>query len=255
MTTEDTKAGQKPGAGWYAAAAVVVLVVAGLVYVLARGRAETPSASGTSTTSPTGMATSGSSSPSESTSSSPSSPVTSAAAGWAVGGCKGGTGSSEDPGPTLAAVTWEPFRSASVPVSTEVGPGTVEAPLRRCYQHSPAGAVVAAVNIVTAAAVPAEGVAVVKAQWTPGPGQDKALSDAASATGSMANVAAYRLTGCTPERCNVELVFFGGGIYINGMVPMTWSGSDWLVDGAVHVGEPGPAQGIPPGFTAWGPRT
>lgn len=251
MSAEEPQGRSGPGAAWYAAAALVVAVVAGLVWVIARGgtpdASQPPSSSTTSTSSATSGETSGVPS---SSSSSPTS-----ANAWGAGGCKGGTGSAEPPAKALASVTWTPLLASAVPESRELGPGKTDGGLRRCFEHSPAGAVVASVNIVVPAAVPESGEAVIRAQYTAGPGRDKALADLATSSGSMANMAAYRVSGCIPNRCNVQLIVFGGGSYGSALVPMVWTGEDWLVDGSVNAGEPGLVAGIPPGFTAWGPTS
>ncbi|GEM_PF-3201863 len=250
MTTQETPGRSGPGASWYAAAGVVVLVVAGLVYVLTRGG--TPSAAPTptgSTTTATASSSGHSSSPPPSTQPTSQSPV-----GWPDSGCNGTTGSAGSPVAALAAATWQPFLAAAIPASSELGPKRLSDPLRECFQHSPAGAVMAAANITLAAFTPGTGQRVIESQFVSGPGRDKALSDLASSSGNPANLAAFRLTGCTPEACNVDLIVFGQGLYAENIVPMVWTSGDWKIDGSRLIPEGGIVQGIPAGFTAWGPH-
>lgn len=249
---------------WWAAAAVVLLVVLGGAWVV-WGK---PSPSGSSASSASSASGSGATSvpvggdpsaatPSAGSSSTPVQPATSStravSAGWPDSGCNGTAGRVDAaPQSVMTDLRWTPFLSAAVPTSPTLGPTRVDGALRRCYQHSPAGALVAAANISLAQYDPTQGRAVVKDQFLAGPGRDKALRDLAGSTGTPGQVVAFRLNGCTPEACNVDLVFFGQGMYAAAVVPMAWSGGDWVVDGTRVLPDGGLVQGIPAGFTAWG---
>jgi len=151
-------------------------------------------------------------------------------------------------------VTWAPFLAISAPTSPTLGPKRLTGPLRQCFQHSPSGALIAAVNIMLAAgAEPSTYKRVVDAQFTPGPGRDAALASFDGSQGDTASAAAFRLGGCTPSVCNVELILFGDGLYLDQSIPLTWAKGDWYVNGAVKVPQAGLVQAIPAGFTAWGP--
>ncbi len=229
---------------WYASAALVLLVVAGLVWVLIGGRGGQPSEP--ASPQPVGA----------SSGRLPTTPLTAAptSSGWPEVGCNGTSGSSGAPQSVMTDVRWEPFLTVAVPVSPTVGPLRIAGPLRQCFQHSPSGALLASVNIqLASAAGGAQGRQVVQTQYTAGPLREKALRDLARSSGSVANVAAFRLVGCSPTACNVEIVWFGGGLYAVAAVPMTWVGGDWMIDGSKPATEPGVVTGIPPGFTAWSP--
>jgi len=238
---------------WVAAVLLAVVVVIAAVWVLRRGTTGStengPPAPGAAATasSPPRLPSATSSTPT----SAPSSSNTVGA--WPDAGCNGSAAAPAAPQSVMTDVQWKPFLAAAIPVSATLGPTKVDGPLRTCFQHSPAGALLAAVNIELATATPGQGSRVVNAQFTPGPGRDKALSDVAKSTGSVANIAAFRLVGCTAEACNVEVIFFGGGRYVDGLLPVVWKNGDWYRDGSHTVGEPGLVAGIPPGFTAWAP--
>lgn len=250
-------------AWWWAAAAVVLLVVLGGAWVVwgkpspsASSGPRASSASGSGSTSvPVGGDPSDPSAATLSTgsSSTPVQPATQVSAGWPDSGCNGTAGRVDAaPQSVMTDLRWTPFLSAAVPTSPILGPTRVDGALRRCYQHSPAGALVAAANISLAQYDPTQGRAVVEGQFLAGPGRDKALRDLAGSTGTPGQVVAFRLNGCTPSACNVDLVFFGQGMYAAAVVPMAWSGGDWVVDGTRVLPDGGLVQGIPAGFTAWG---
>lgn len=251
--SEHEDKGSGLGRGWLAAAVLVAVVAAGLVWVLLRG------SSGPSTAAPPASTTysPATSAPPPSSpvapAATPGPPPAPSAAGetWPDPGCNGTTGSAGPPQSVMTDVRWEPFLSAAVPVSPTLGPAKRATPLRQCFQHSPAGALLAAANIQYAAIAPDAGAAVVRAQYTPGPGQDKALIDLKTSSGQPGNIAAFRLAGCTPSQCNVELIGFGRGLYADGVIPLVWHDGDWLVDGSHVVPDAGLVQGIPAGFTAW----
>lgn len=153
-------------------------------------------------------------------------------------------------------VTWTPFLTVAVPISPTLGPKRIVAPLRKCFQHSPSGALIAAVNILYAASSdPSDYKKVLTAQMTPGSGRDKMLSSFAGNGGDPGNLAAFRIDGCTPSVCNVELVGFGHGVYITQTIPMVWTTGDWNINGSRPMADAGLVQGIPAGFAAWGPTS
>lgn len=249
MSEQDNSTRSGPGVGWYAAAALVVFVVASLVYILARGGDE-PSA----TTEPSSTASLRA--PSASTSSTaPAPPPTAAPAedGWAVQGCNGTPGSGDNTAEALAAVSWEPFLASALPTSPDLGPAAVEDPVRRCFKHSPAGAVVAAATIVLTTHTPGVGERVLERQVVAGPGREEwASALAAEPTSAPATIAAYRVNACSPAACNIALIAFGQGLYAESVLPMVWVDGDWKVDGSRLLPAGGIVQGIPTGFTPWG---
>jgi len=131
-------------------------------------------------------------------------------------------------------VTWQQVGALAAPVSTQYGPRKVSGPdgaIRQCYQHSAAGAVLAAVNITIGGSDTAAGNQVVDKQFTPGKGKQEAL-DQEAAEGT-ATIAGFQVQACTATKCLVSVAVSGNGNYGAATVPLVWSSGDWMVDGTV----------------------
>ena len=131
-------------------------------------------------------------------------------------------------------VTWQKVGALAAPVSTQYGPRKVSGPdgaIRQCYQHSPVGAVLAAVNITIGGSDTAAGNQVVDKQFTPGKGKQEAL-DQEAAEGT-ATIAGFQVQACTATKCLVSVAVSGNGNYGAATVPLVWSAGDWMVDGTV----------------------
>jgi len=239
---------------WIAAAAVVVLVVAGLVWIVMRRNDSTPPSPAPSASSVvTSSATSGSAPPPAAAT--PSATTAATASAWPDAGCNGSAAPPVAPQSAMTDLRWEPFLTSAIPISPTIGPAKTSGAngaLRQCFEHSPAGALVAAANIALGQFVPGTGRAVVETQFVAGPGRDKALKDLTTSSGQPGQIVAFKLNGCTAAACNVDLVFFGRGAYGSAVVPMVWTNGDWYVDGSQRIPDGGLVQGIPAGFTAWG---
>ncbi|UUW93022.1 hypothetical protein [Pimelobacter simplex] len=173
-----------------------------------------------------------------------------AATGWNDLGCNGTKGSTETP--TLPPkATWEPVGAAVAPSSADYGPSEVSGFVRTCYQHSPTGALFAALNIVSAiaAAPSAERTAVIEAGMTAGEYRDEALSAPPGELGWK--IAAFHVEGCSAERCNLVLVVSAKGSFGTLNVPLIWAAGDWRVDGTRNAGGGG-LESVPPGYVSWG---
>lgn len=230
-----------------AAVAVLGLLVVGLVVSMFLGRGDK-----TDEHPPAASAPSVTNSPSFTMAASPN-PSSSAPepdGSWSDAGCNGTPGGPATPTTTLAQATWTPFLSAAIPSSPTLGPAKTDGPLRRCYQHSPAGAVMAAANLMLAPLGP-NGQKVVEEQWTEGPGRSDMLSAVSSWSGTTGEFVAYRLSACTPQACNVSLAAFGSGQYATSQIPLVWRNGDWMVNGGQRMPEPGIVPNIPEGYTAW----
>lgn len=141
-----------------------------------------------------------------------------------------------DSRPVTAApdVTWQQVGALAAPVSTQYGPRKVSGPdgaVRQCYQHSPSGAVIAAINITVGGSDTAAGNQVVEKQFTPGKGKQEALEQE-SQEGS-ATVAGFQVQACTATKCLISVAFSGGGNTGAATVPLVWSSGDWMIDGTV----------------------
>jgi hypothetical protein len=236
--------------GWMLSAALVALVAIALVAVVllgeGEGEAAQPQATRTSASTQDSTAVPAPSTAAPTISASPQESPSEEAPD---AGCHGGSPDSIETDPALDDVTWEPVLSSAIPSSVAAGPVDTEA--RSCFEHSPAGALLAASNVAVGMYLP-DGAGLIERQITAGPGRDAALRDQARG-GAPGNIVAYRLSACGLERCNVELVVFGQGLFGHGVMPMVWSEGDWRVDGSSLLPEPGLVQSIPAGFTQWGP--
>lgn len=243
MSTQ-TRTGRDTARAWKVAACVMALALVGLLaYLLLTNRqpdvaADTPAPTATQPAAEVPL-------------SSPAAqpPATASTASWSEPGCNGSLAAG-NPATTLSQATWTPFLSAALPSSPTLGPTRTESTLRRCFQHGPAGAVMAAANFALTPLGP-NGQAVVEAQWTAGPGRTDMLAALSSWSGTTAEIVAYRIAACEPQACNVTLVVFGSGRYATSQMPLVWRNGDWMVDGSSHMPAPGLVPSIPPGYTAW----
>lgn len=252
------------GKAWWASAVVVALVVLGLVTVLVNRSRETDAAPADSATTSTRSSalsgTPGSASASATsttaattTSTQPSGPVSEP--GWEDKGCHGSPGTSRTPTDALSKVSWQPVGSMSLPTAEELGPGTVEGPLRRCFQHSAAGAVMAASNIF-GSLQPTTYEQVLNQQMTPGAGRNETLATTVPAdlSGARGQIAGYKLNGCSPTACNVSLAIQGQGVWGQEDLTLVWNDGDWKLNGAYPIPDLGQLpDGLPAGWVAWTP--
>lgn len=225
---------------WYASAALILAVVLGIIALLLLPGDGDTDARGDDTA-PTGPPPLSSPAPSSDSGSS---------TGWADLGCNGTEGDSKTPSLAPEA-TWEPVGVMSAPTSEEYGPTQVDGFVRTCYQHTPTGAVFAAINLMTsfAAAPESELRAVTEASMTPGPFRDETLSSPRGELGWQ--ISAFDVQSCTPERCNVAVVvsLAGGLAQVNS--PMVWTDGDWKLDGQTNAGGSS-VESVPPGYVVWG---
>ena len=247
MSSEDPQPKDEGlGKWWYVSAALVFAVVIGAVAVVWSGSRSSSSAS-----------------PSKSAGAPPAAgagqPGNSGGDGWSGDrGCAQTPGTGTFDGSALGAVSWQAVGNSSAPGSEVLGPVKVTGPVRQCFQHSPAGALVAAVNIISGlGADHATQAAVAQAQVTAGDWQQQLLAasdDSDSGGGSGAGtVAGYQLGGCEPASCLVNLAMYGQGIYYTVALPMVWQDGDWKLAGQ---SAPIPGRGmtsIPAGWTTWTP--
>lgn len=241
------------GAGWWAAGAVVVAVVAGLVFLLVSPGdsgdedAAEPTSTATPKRSPAEPRSTGSPTGRESPSS--------------AAGERGCRGSADTKKPTAApkGVTWEPLAGGSVPVSKELGPTKVDGPLRHCYQRSPSGALLAASNMLQSSfTANSAATKVFSEQMTPGQGRTGMLNMIANEpdeADSAAEPVGFRFGACTPKECQVNIAFVESGTYAQYKVSVVWAGGDWKLDGRRMIADPAVSQQPPTGFVVWSPSS
>lgn len=189
--------------------------------------------------------------------SSPPTPVapTAAATGWDDLGCNGTRGSESVPNLPPKA-NWRPLGTYSVPTSSKLGPA-VDGEAPRCFQHTPAGALFAAINFPFAigSATSTAYSDVVTTLMTPGSQRDELVAAGQVTQGSAPafQVAGYQIDACEPHRCNVRVIMSSAGQLLEMPSSLVWKDGDWKVDGATLTGFPGPVATMPPGFTTFGP--
>lgn len=140
------------------------------------------------------------------------------------------------------AVSWDFEDGILVPTRSDLGAGIIgDDGVRRCYRHSPAGAVLAALVTLAQAQNPEHTVAIVKQRLAPGPGQRKALAEARNLKlsptpdnvrnqlGQMQYVG-YKVNDYTPTRAVLSVAIQVEDKNIGGVaVTMVWQGRDWKV--------------------------
>lgn len=209
---------------WWGAGGLIVLVLIGLVWILIGGNgsgstAAAPTRTVTATPTPSGQ--SGSVAPSQ-----PGATNTNAS------GCNVPGANTVVPTTAIPA-TWQLVGSFAVPVSQTAGPRKVAGPggtLRSCYQHSPTGAVLAAMNIALASAT-SNSHQVLEQGYTPGPGLTEV--EQLPVDGSNASIAGFLTQACTQASCLVKIAFTVQSQNIEGSMPMIWVGGDWKVNGQI----------------------
>lgn len=235
------------GLGFWLSAALVLVVLLGFGAFLALRPNPTPSGA------PVGTAPA----PSP-TASSPSEGVATASPAPQAPGdsqCTIGGESTDIPAAPPSDVRWEPVGSLAAPSSSSAGPQLVEDGLRRCYQHTPTGALLAAINITQGMSSPTTALEVVEKQWTAGPGKDRQLATlAGDLSVGDAELAGFRIPACTSEKCIVALAIASPSASAGVTVPLVWAGRDWKVDGSGGALEPSPLKSLT-GYTPWSPTS
>lgn len=228
----DETDGTRFGGRWVGiGGAVLAVAVAGGAWVVVTGQGSkkpTVAVTSTVTVPPAAPAPPG-------PSGAPSAAVGSTSAAVTVSAGCGFTGTWDSRPVTAApAVTWQQVGALAAPVSTQYGPGKVSGPdgaIRQCYQHSPAGAVLAAVNISIGGSDTAAGNQVVEKQFTPGAGKQEALAQEGAA--GSATITGFQVQACAASKCLVSVAVSGNGNYGAATVPLVWAHGDWMIDGTV----------------------
>lgn len=252
---EEEDGGTGLGRWWWASAAVVgVVVLAGAWVAFVPGKSSSTGSVPDVTVTASGSPGSAQQPPSSAAAvpSAPSS-LPKVPGAWPGVGCNGTSGSSKIPTQPPSGVSWVSLGSMSVPTGEQLGPRHLQSPYRQCFQHSPAGALLAAANIGPAASVnPAEGSKVLMRQMTPGAGRDSQISDLEdpSAGPGTASPSGFTFGACAPTVCQLTLLESSDGYYVQIQMSMVWTDGDWKVDGQTT---PSPAVGttMPVGYVPW----
>jgi hypothetical protein len=123
-----------------------------------------------------------------------------------------------------------------VPASPVHGPARTDADgYRRCFAHSPTGAVIAAYNAVAALGDDRLAATTAAKVFLPGPDTDRFVREVASAApeddGSPSQLAGFKVLDAGRDRVAVMLAFAVGESYVSGNLTLVWHppAGDWRV--------------------------
>ncbi|WP_460649820.1 hypothetical protein [Kribbella endophytica] len=137
--------------------------------------------------------------------------------------------------PTKAPPTdgWEVSRRVVVPRSTTYGPGTTDDDgFRRCFAHSPTGAVYAAYNAIAALGDQHQAIQTTKKLMLPSQDTTTLLTKLKSekpTDGPAAQLAGYRILDATEDRVTVVLALPVEEEYMSANLTLVWHDDDWRV--------------------------
>ncbi len=242
MTDPRPEAGTRGGFnGWWLGSAMFVLavLVAAVLMVVLGGRGSSPAPQDTATGAAAEPSANGTSSSGGST------------------GCSLEAGNTKVPSQAPNGVRWEIVNTVAVPWSA-AGPAVRDGAVRRCYAHSPTGALLAAANLAVTTQSPGAD-QVLQDQVLPGPTRDAMLQAArtqppqAKQAGETAAFAGFRFISYTPQVAVVQLAYAFGGKYGSETYRMQWQSGDWKLNLDPAGGStPGGPLGSLAGFVAWG---
>lgn len=136
---------------------------------------------------------------------------------------------------------WKLRDGVALPASA-AGPAQSLSGVGRCYARSPEGVLLAAANYALGTQLPSRK-ELVEQRVTPGPEKDAALravatmAPAAETTG-RGQVAGFRILSYTKDSGVVAVALQKQGAYVVVTYPMVWSADDWKVDGNPPGGMP-----------------
>jgi hypothetical protein len=164
----------------------------------------------------------------------PAVPATSSATSAENGTCNLPAGDQTVPTKAPPADSWEVSRRVVVPRSTTYGPATTDQDgFRRCFAHSPTGALYAAYNAIAALGDQQKAIPTTKKLMLPGPDTTalvtKLKSENPSDDGATAQLAGYRILDATTDRVTVVLALPVEEQYVSANLTLVWHQSDWRV--------------------------
>ncbi|TCN39708.1 hypothetical protein EV644_103208 [Kribbella orskensis] len=154
---------------------------------------------------------------------------------------------------------WEVTRRVVVPRSAAYGPAKVDADgFRRCFAHSPTGAVFAAYNAIGAIADQRKAVATAGKLMLPGRDTDALIrelrSEPVSDSSDSAQPVAYRVLDASRDRATVMLAMPVETAFVSATLTLAWYDGDWRVvppPAGEAVGAPFAQRRDLDGFVAW----
>lgn len=126
---------------------------------------------------------------------------------------------------------WALVGTIAAPTVPNVGPGTVEAHDRRCFAHSPAGAVVAAANLLPTTSPPYADAPKTLGHFLPGHTRDVYSKQPSAAVDQSVRVqlVAFRSSVISPDAVDVTVAYRTnqGGVIVSLAWRMRWFRGDW----------------------------
>jgi hypothetical protein len=231
-----------PGQKWTLWASAITLGLLGivclLIWVMPTGSTSTPVTAATTTSTPTAAPTSGV--------------------------CPAGPSSTDIPQAAPADLQWTALYGNTWPTSATVGPTKTVDGVAQCFQHSPAGAALAGVNIMQSVRVVdlAAAEKIIAAQFVAGPGQQATLTGIQATYPTQppqgrawGRVVGFKIESYTAEQAVVLMVenWPQRGQYTGYDLTLKWVDGDWKVH-LTDTGQPslnGDITVDPTGFTPW----
>ncbi|GAA3577673.1 hypothetical protein [Kribbella ginsengisoli] len=127
---------------------------------------------------------------------------------------------------------WEISRRVVVPRSSAYGPAKTDSDgFRRCFAHSPTGAVYAAYNLIAALADQTKIIPTATKLMVPGRDTDLLLQEVRKETpdtaSTPAQVAGYRIVDADRDRVTIMLAMPAKTEFMSGTFTLTWHAGDW----------------------------
>ncbi|MER7246515.1 hypothetical protein [Kribbella sp. NPDC000426] len=157
-------------------------------------------------------------------------------------GCNRSTGDESVPQQPPAVDGWEVSSRIVVPRSSGYGPARTDADgFRRCFAHSPTGAVYAAYSAYAAMADQDKVVATARKLMVPGPGTDALVhelqTDQSASGYTVPQLAGFRVIDASPDRVSLMLATSVNSAYMSLTLTLVWHAGDWLLQPPA-AGEP-----------------
>ncbi len=234
------------GPGFVAACIVIAAVITcGLVVLLAGGTADSPIPTSAAAVAEGGGESRGAAAPAKTPDTTcsrdqggPASEDQAGSASHDAAGCAPSSrstcalpsGDQTVPAAAPAVDGWEVSRRVVVPRSAVFGPGVTDSDgFRRCFAHSPTGAVFAAYNVLAALGDQTKATATARKLMLPGPETDELLrtTETSSTASEPTQLAGYRVLAASRDQVTVTLAVPVETQYMSLTVTMVWHDHDW----------------------------
>lgn len=155
-----------------------------------------------------------------------------AGAGSGSGGCTLPVGDQSIPLKPPVVDGWDVSRRVVVPRSAAAGPAKTDSDgFRRCFAHSPTGAVFAAYNVVAALADQRQTIPTVRKLMLPGPDTRALIRDLStekpSTNATASQLAGYRVLDADQDRATIMLALPVESAYMSITLTLVWHDHDW----------------------------